>query len=98
MKGPARGEDFPLAAAEPGGGVLGRAYRVRDSPWAPRGGRPWWVPAGVFLFRVRYLSDAREEDLLEVAVTLTDGRLLRRLGGGLDRHRLGAGPLGGGAR
>jgi hypothetical protein len=47
----------------------------------------------MFLFRVRYLSDAREEDLLEVAVNLTDGRLLRRLQDALDRHRLVADPM-----
>ncbi|MEK8036537.1 MAG: hypothetical protein AAB226_07365 [candidate division NC10 bacterium] len=72
---------------------LARAYRFLESAWTPQHGRPWWVPAGVFLFRVRYLSDAREEDLVEVAVTLTDGRLLRRLGEVLDRHALVAEPL-----
>jgi hypothetical protein len=72
---------------------LGRAYRFLESAWTPRGGRPWWVPAGLFLFRVRYLSDAREEDLLDVAVNLTDGRLLRRLGDALDRHALVADPV-----
>src|SRR4030095_2609472 len=73
---------------------LRRAYRFLESIWTPQGGRPWWVPAGVFLFRVRYLSDEREEDLLEVAVNLTDGRLLRRLGDALDRHSLVADPVG----
>lgn len=72
---------------------LRRAYRFLESTWTSQGGRPWWVPAGVFLFRVRYLSDAREEDLLEVAVNLTDGRLLRRLGDALDRHGLVADPV-----
>jgi hypothetical protein len=72
---------------------LRRAYRFLDSAWTPQGGRPWWVPTGVFLFRVRYLSDAREEDLLEVAVNLTEGRLLRRLGDALDRHALLADPV-----
>ncbi len=72
---------------------LQRAYRFLESAWTPQGGRPWWVPAGVFLFRVRYLSDEREEDLLEVAVNLTDGRLLRRLGDALDRHGLVADPV-----
>jgi hypothetical protein len=67
---------------------LPRAYRFLESTWTPQGGRPWWVPTGIFLFRVRYLSDEREEDLLEVAVNLTDGRLLRRLGDALDRHSL----------
>ena len=72
---------------------LARAYRFLESAWTPHGGRPWWVPAGVFLFRARYLSDSREEDLLEVAVNLTDGRLLRRLGEALDRHGLVADPV-----
>jgi hypothetical protein len=72
---------------------LRRAYRFFDSAWTPQGGRPWWVPAGVFLFRVRYLSDEREEDLQEVAVNLADGRLLRRLGDALDRHGLAADPV-----
>jgi hypothetical protein len=72
---------------------LRRAYRFLESAWSPQGGRPWWVPIGVFLFRVRYLSDEREEDLLEVAVNLTDGRLLRRLQDALDRHGLVADPV-----
>lgn len=72
---------------------LRRAYRFLESAWTPQGGRPWWVPTGVFLFRVRYLSDEREEDLLEVAVNLTDGRLVRRLGDALDRHGLVADPV-----
>jgi hypothetical protein len=72
---------------------LRRAYRFFDSAWTSQGGRPWWVPAGVFLFRVRYLSDEREEDLQEVAVNLADGRLLRRLGDALDRHGLAADPV-----
>src|SRR6266571_156787 len=70
-----------------------RAWRFLESAWTPQGGRAWWVPAGVFLFRVRYLSDAQEEDLLEVVVNLTDGRLLRRLGDALDRHGLVADPV-----
>jgi hypothetical protein len=73
---------------------LRRAYRFLESAWTPQGGRPWWLPTGLFLFRVRYLSDAREEDLLEVAVNLTDRRLLRRLQDALDRHRLVADPIG----
>jgi hypothetical protein len=72
---------------------LRRAYRFLESAWTPQGGRAWWVPAGVFLFRVRYLSDAQEEDLLEVVVNLADGRLLRRLGDALDRHGLVADPV-----
>ena len=72
---------------------LRRAYRFLESAWTPQGGRPWWVPTGIFLFRVRYLSDAREEDLLEVAVNLTDGRLLRRLQDALDRHGFLADPV-----
>jgi hypothetical protein len=72
---------------------LRRAYRFLESTWTPQGGRPWWVPTGVFLFRVRYLSDAREEDLLEVTVNLAEGRLLRRLQDALDRHGLVADPV-----
>jgi hypothetical protein len=72
---------------------LRRSYHFLESAWTPQGGRPWWVPAGIFLFRVRYLSDEREEDLLEVAVNLTDGRLLRRVGEALDRHGLAADPV-----
>jgi hypothetical protein len=72
---------------------LRRAYRFLESAWTPHGGRPWWVPTGIFLFRIRYLSDAREEDLQEVAVNLADGRLLRRLQDTLDRHGLLADPV-----
>jgi hypothetical protein len=72
---------------------LRRAYRFLESTWTPQGGRPWWVPAGLFLFRVRFLSDEREEHLLEVAVNLTEGRLLRRLDEALDRHGLVADPV-----
>ena len=72
---------------------LRRAYRFLEGAWIPQSGRPWWVPTGVFLFRVRYLSDERAEDLLEVAVNLTDGRLLRRLEDTLHRHGLVADPV-----
>jgi hypothetical protein len=48
--------------------------------------RTWWLPAGVFLFRARYLSDAREEELCEVAMSLVDGHILRRLGEAVERH------------
>jgi hypothetical protein len=71
---------------------LARAYRFVESAWRGGEGRAWWVPVGVFLFRVRYLSDAREEDLREVAVNLTDGRLLRRLQEALLRYGLVAEP------
>ena len=47
----------------------------------------------MFLFRARYLSDAREEDLLQVVVSLTDGRILRRLDEALDRHGVAAEPV-----
>jgi hypothetical protein len=69
---------------------LARAYRFRDSAWVAASGHPWWLPAGIFLFRVRYLSDACEEDLLQVAVNLADGRILRRLGEAVERHGLAA--------
>ena len=71
---------------------LARAHRFRDAEWTPGAGRTWWLPAGVFLFRARYLSDAREEELYEVAVSLADGRLLRRLGEAVDRHGLASEP------
>jgi hypothetical protein len=65
---------------------LRRAYRFLDGVWIAEGGRPWWLPMGIFLFRVRYLSDAREEDLVQVAVNLADGRILRRLDEAIERH------------
>jgi len=67
---------------------LTRAFRFRDAAWTPGAGRPWWLPAGVFLFRAGYLSDTREEELCEVAVSLADGHILRRLGEALDRYGL----------
>ena len=85
--------DTVVTASQSMADQLRRAYRFLESAWTPQGGRPWWVPTGVFLFRVRYLSDAREEDLLEVAVNLSDGRLLRRLGDVLDRHGFVADPV-----
>jgi hypothetical protein len=85
--------DTVVTASQSMADQLRRAYRFLESAWNPQGGRPWWVPTGVFLFRVRYLSDAREEDLLEVAVNLSDGRLLRRLGDVLDRHGFVADPV-----
>ena len=69
-----------------------RAYRFADASWSPQEGRPRWVPAGVFQFRARYLSDSREEELLEVAVNLADGRLLRRLAEAVGRHGLAPEP------
>lgn len=69
-----------------------RAYRFADASWSPGEGRPWWVPAGVFLFRACHLSDSREEELLEVAVNLADGRLLRRLAEAVGRHGLAPEP------
>ena len=35
---------------------------------------------------MRYLSDAREEDLVQVALNLVDGRILRRLDASIERH------------
>ena len=72
---------------------LARSYRFAESVWTAQGGRPWWLPVGVFLFRARYLSDVQEEDLVEVAVSLADGRLFRRLGEAVYRHGLAAEPL-----
>jgi hypothetical protein len=71
---------------------LVRAYRFLDASWAPGEGRPCWMAAGIFLFRARYLSDNREEELHEVAVSLADGRLLRRLGEAVERHGLAPEP------
>jgi hypothetical protein len=65
---------------------LVRSYRFRESVWAAEGFRPWWLPAGIFLFRVRYLSDAREEELVQVALSLVDARILRRLDAAIERH------------
>jgi hypothetical protein len=69
-----------------------RFYRFMDSAWTPGNGRPWFFPSGVFLFRVRYLSDSREEELVEVGVNLTDGRILRRLDEAIERYGLSPGP------
>jgi hypothetical protein len=71
---------------------LVRAYRFQDASWTPGEGRPWWVAAGVFLFRARFLSDSREEELVEVALNLADGRLLRRLDEAIERHGLAPEP------
>lgn len=71
---------------------LVRAYHFAEASWVPGEGRPVWVPAGVFLFRARYLSDSREEELLEVVVNLADGRLLRRLGEAIERYGLAPEP------
>lgn len=65
---------------------LARAHRFLESAWTPESVRPWWLPAGIFLFRVRYLSDAREEDLVEVALSLADGHILRRLDAAIERY------------
>lgn len=71
---------------------LARAYRFVDSAWTPDEGRPWFFPSGVFLFRVCYLSDSREEELVEVGVNLTDGRILRRLDEAIERYSLSPQP------
>ncbi len=66
--------------------LLARSYRFAEGVWNAETGRPWWMPAAVFLFRARYLSDAREEELIEVAVGLSDFRVLRRLSEAIERH------------
>lgn len=71
---------------------LARSYRFVDSAWTPGEGRPWLFPSGIFLFRVRYLSDSREEELVEVGVNLADGRILRRLDEAMERHGLSPQP------
>jgi hypothetical protein len=67
---------------------LARSYRFFDASWTPEAGRPWWLPVALFLFRARYLSDAREEDLVEVGINLADGRILRRLDEAMERYDL----------
>jgi len=71
---------------------LARSYRFVDSAWTPGEGRPWFFPSGIFLFRVRYLSDSREEELVEVGVNLADGRILRRLDEAMERYGFSPGP------
>lgn len=78
----------PKGVAEP----LARSYRFVDSAWTPREGRPWFFPSGIFLFLVRYLSDSREEELVEVGVNLADGRILRRLDEAMERYGFSRGP------
>lgn len=71
---------------------LARAYRFVECDWTPAVGRPWLFPSGIFLFRVRYLSDSREEELVEVGVNLADGRILRRLDEAIERYGLSPEP------
>ena len=71
---------------------LARSYRFLEASWTADGGRAWWLPAGLFLFRARYLSDSREEDLVEVSVNLADGRILRRLADAIERYGLSPEP------
>jgi len=67
---------------------LARSYQFLDASWTPATGRPWWVPAGIFLFRASYLSSGREEDLVEIAIGLADRRILRRLAEAVERFGL----------
>jgi hypothetical protein len=67
---------------------LARSYRFLDATWTPQAGRSWWLPSGIFLFCARYRADSHEEELHEVAVSLADGGLLRRLGAAIDRYGL----------
>ena len=69
---------------------MARAYRFVGAAWTPGEGRPWVFPSGIFLFRVRYVSDNREEELVEVGVNLADGRILRRLDEAIERYGLSA--------
>jgi len=71
---------------------LVRSYRFVHSAWTPGEGTPWFFPCGIFLFRVRYLSDSREEELVEVSVNLADGRILRRLDEAIGRFGLSPAP------
>lgn len=80
---------FLNAAVSPSRAIVDRlrhSYRFLESAWTAEGGRPWWLPTGIYLFRVQYLSDAREEDLVQVALNLVDGRILRRLDAAIERH------------
>ena len=63
-----------------------RSYRFRNGVWTAEGFQSWWLPSGIFVFRVRYLSDTREEDLFDVALNLADGRILRRLDTAIEHH------------
>lgn len=80
---------FLLASAGNPRGVaerLARSYRFIDSAWTSGEGKAWLFPSGIFLFRVCYLSDSREEELVEVGVNLADGRILRRLDEAMERY------------
>lgn len=80
-------------SASPGAAArLGRSYRFLNASWTAEAGRAWWLPVGLFLFRARYLSDSREEDLVEVGVNLAEGRILRRLAEAIDRYGLSPDP------
>lgn len=82
----------PLSAVPGTAERLARSYRFLDASWTAEAGRAWWLPVGLFLFRARYLSDSREEDLVEVGVNLTDGRILRRLAEAMERYGLSPDP------
>jgi len=71
---------------------LARTFHFAEAAWEPAEGRPQWAPAGMFLFRARYLSDSQEEELVEVALNLADGRLLRRLGEAIEKHGMAPEP------
>lgn len=71
---------------------LARSYRFLEASWTTEAGRAWWLPVGLFLFRARYLSDASEEDLVEVGLNLADGRILRRLAEAIERYGLSPDP------
>jgi hypothetical protein len=88
-------EAFLNAAISPPRTIADRlvhSFRFRESVWTAEEFRPWWLPAGIFLFRVRYLSDAREEDLVEVALSLVEARILRRLNEAIERHGITSDP------
>ncbi len=71
---------------------LARSYRFTGASWIAGTARPWWLPAGISLFRARYLSDSREEELIEVSVSLVDLRIFRRLAEAVERYGLAAEP------
>jgi len=70
-----------------------RTLRVPDA--AIRMAHPRWVAAeyALFLFRVAFVSDVREEALLEVVVDRSTGRLIRRWDELQAAGRLSEGPL-----
>jgi hypothetical protein len=68
---------------------LSRAYRFRDSVWVAESCHPWWLPGGIFLFRVRYPLPALPRTLVRAGSTRLGNARLRPLP---RRRRPGASP------